>query len=134
MAVYTPSPIMPPQFISTVADQLVFSPLPAPAVGLGGTLVPANFNFQIAGCRISNIYGAPVAVTLWRVPDGSANDNEHVRIPKSVKIPPATQGAPYFEVSIFAAIVLRTGDSIWAQADTPSALIIDADGVMIGAV
>ena len=123
--VFTPSPIFEPQFIPTVPAALTLKP------NAGGVVVPANFTYQINTCNVTNISGVPVSLTVWRVPAGSANDNQHIRIPSTVVVPAATGSIPWVELTILEGVNLMAGDAIWASAEAANALVIDADGTVI---
>jgi hypothetical protein len=124
-SVFTPSPILEPQFIGPAAAPLVFQP------NAGGSSVPANFTYQINSCNVSNVSGAPVSLTVWRVPAGSAADNQHLRVPATVIVPAATSSVPWVEMTILEGINLMAGDAVWAAAGAANALVIDADGTVI---
>lgn len=125
MAVFNLGAIFQPQYVANATTQLTFSP----AAG-GGLVVPANYNFQIATCRVSNNSNAPVSLEMWRVPQGSAADTLHIVVP-AINIPVATQTFPWMDLTRFWGIILAPGDSIYAVAGTASALTIDADGAVI---
>ncbi len=124
MATYTLSPIFAPQYVPSSAGALTFAPA-------GGTTVPANYRYQIQVCRVANNSASPVSLEIWRVPSGSANDAQHIRVPSTVLIPVATQTFPWFDVGVLWGVNLGPGDSIWAVAGTGSTLVIDADGAVI---
>jgi hypothetical protein len=125
MAVYNLSPIFAPQFVATGgAAQLTFAP---PGAGL---LVPAGYNYQIAVLRVVNLAGAPVSLKLWRVPAGSAADDQHVVCP-TINIPVATQTFPYFDVTALWGAVLQPNDCIYALAGAGNALTLQGDGAVI---
>lgn len=117
-----------PQFVPSAAAALTFSP--ASAAG-APTVVPASYAFMILTMRVVNVSAAPVALTVWRVPSGSANDNQHLAIPATVNIPVASANAPWFDVGSMFGAVLNAGDAVWALAGTASTLSIMADGVTI---
>lgn len=121
----TPSPLFQPQFVAAVPTALVFAPK-------GSTVVPNNFTYQILTCHVVNTGGgAPVSLSLWRVPAGSTADAEHVGVPATVTIPVGSSGVPWFTVEVLMGAVLGPGDSIWASAGGSSVLSISADGVVI---
>lgn len=124
MALYSLSPIFQPQYIANAAALLVF--------GTGGspTVVPAGFNYQISVAHVANRTGAPVSLEVWRVPNGAAQDNEHIIVP-TINIPAATQTSPYFDLTALWGAVLQPGDGIYALAGAASSLIIQADGAVI---
>ena len=124
MATFTPTPIIDPQFLSPVAVALTLKPA-------GAATVPSNYTYQITVARVTNVSGAPVSLTLWRVPAGAANDNQHLLVPGTVVIPAASAAAPWFDLTILWGIDLLPGAAIWAQAGAANALTINADGLVI---
>lgn len=116
-----------PQFIPNAAAALIF----APASAAGAGVVPAQFNYSILTIRVTNVTAAPVSLTIWRVPAGSIDDNQHLVIPATVNVPTATAATPWFDVGNLFGAVLGVGDAIWALAGSASALTISADGVVI---
>ncbi len=125
MATFTPQPIIDPQFIPVVAAPLVLHP------GAGGPSVPANFTYQVTVARVTNVSGAPVSLSIWRVPAGTAADNQHLIVPSTVIIPAASASAPWFDLTVIWGINLLGGAAIWAQAGAANALAINADGLVI---
>ncbi len=125
MSTFTPSPIFEPQFLPVLSAALVFKP------ANGATVVPANVTYQITTCKVTNVSGALASMTIWRVPSGAAADNEHMRVPSTVLIPPATASAPWFDLTVLWGINLLGGDAIFAAAGVANALVIDADGLVI---
>lgn len=124
MSVYNVSPIFNPQFIANAAAALTFAPQ-------GGTTVPINTRYQINTARVVNVTNAPVALTIWIVPSGSADDNQHLAVPVTVVIPVASQTFPHFDATVLWGLVLNSGDAIWAQAGTASALTINGSGAVV---
>lgn len=116
-----------PQWISNAAAGLIFFPAPA----TGGIVVPPLYNFLLLTVRITNFSANPVPLTVWRVPSGATNDNQHVVIPSTVNVPTATAATPWFDVGNLWGSVLAPGDAIWALAGTANALSITADGAII---
>lgn len=124
MPVYSLSPIFEPQYIAASAAAVAFAPPGA------GSAVPANYNYQIAVCRVANVTSAPVALTVWRVPSGGSATNATLAIPQ-INIPVATQTFPDLDLTALWGIILRPGDAIYAQAGAASSLVIHADGAVI---
>lgn len=125
MPVYNLSPIFEPQYVATLtAAALTFVP------GVGGSVVPANYNYQIAVCRVANVTATPIPLTVWRVPSGGSATNATLVIPQ-INVPVATQTFPNLDLTALWGIVLRPGDSIYALAGTASALVIHGDGAVI---
>lgn len=124
MAVYSLSPIFQPQYVAAAAAKLVFGTPGLP------TVVPAQMNYQIMACRVANIDTIPVSLQVWRVPAGSAQDNQHIIVP-TINIPVASQTFPYFDLTALWGVTLQPGDSIWAVAGVASMLVIHADGAVI---
>jgi hypothetical protein len=113
-----------PQFVANAAAALVFATPGAP------TAVPANTNYQISVLRVANVTNAPVTLSVWRVPSGAADDNQHLVIP-SINVPVATQSIPDLDLTALWGAVLQPGDAIWAVAGSASALTIQGDGAVI---
>jgi hypothetical protein len=124
MAVYNLSPIFDPQYVPSVAGKLTFATPSSP------TVVPASYNYQISVCRVANNSGSPVSLEIWRVPSGDSADNQHIVVP-SINVPAASQTFPWFDVTALWGVVLQPGDAIYAVAGTASALVIQADGVVV---
>lgn len=123
MAVYNLSPIFQPQFIGNAAAALVFAS--------GGTVVPAGFNYQITVARVSNITNnTPTTLKVWRVPNGSVDDGQHIVCP-TITVPIPSQTFPYFDLTALWGVVLQPGDAIWALAGSAGILTIHADGLVI---
>jgi|SRR5579862_4796999 len=122
MPVYNLSPIFEPQYVAGAATALAFA--------AGGVAVPANYNYQIAVVRVANITNAPVSLQVWRVPQGAADDNQHIVIPQ-INIPVATQTYPDQDLTALWGIVLQPGDAIWAVAGAANSLVIHGDGAVI---
>lgn len=125
MAQYTLSPIFQPQYVPNVAAGLVF----APASAAGLSVVPANWGYQINTCRVSNNANSICTLEVWRVPKGSVNDAQHIRL-FFINIPPPTQSNGWFDVGPLFGAVLMSGDAIWMLAGTASQLVVDADGAV----
>lgn len=124
MASYNLAPIINPQFIASVAAALTFAPQ-------GGAAVPAGYAYLIASCWVTNVTASPTFLTLWLVPTGATNDNQHLINPVTVSIPPATSSNPSYSVDQLVDGVLAAGTAIWALANTPNALTIQASGAVI---
>ena len=123
MPIYNLSPIFEPQYIGALSAALTFAPA-------GGTVVPANYNYPLAVCRVANVTSSPVALTVWRVPSGGSATNATLVIPQ-INVPVATQTFPDLDLTALWGIVLRPGDAIYAQAGTASTLVIHGDGAVI---
>jgi hypothetical protein len=123
MSVYSLSPIFNPQFIANAAAALTFAPA-------GGTVVPNNTLYQISVLRVANVTGNPQTLELWRVPNGAADDNQHIVVPQ-ITIPVATSTFDHFDVTALWGAVLQAGDAIWAVCGNASALSIQGDGAVI---
>ena len=126
--VYSLSVIYQPQFVANAATKLSFFPSVAAANPL---IVPAGFFFQISVMRVANVSTAPVGLTVWRVPSGSANANANVVVPQTVNVPIASNTFPQFDVTALWGAVLQPGDSIYALASAASALVVQADGAIL---
>lgn len=122
---YTITPIFEPQFIPAAAAGLAFAPAPT------GIVVPPNVTYRIDQIRVTNVTGVACALTIWRIPSGSANTAVNNVIPVTVVVPPSTLTAPQFDLTALWGAVLRPGDAIWAQAGAASALTIYGDGAVI---
>jgi len=116
-----------PQFVPNAAAGLIFAPVPA----AGLAVVPALFNFLILTMRVTNVTAAPVPLTIWRVPAGAVNDNQHLVIPNTVNVPTATAATPWFDVGALWGALLQPGDAIWAVAGSANALSISGDGAIV---
>ena len=121
---YQPSAMFQPQYIADNPAALIFSPK-------GGAAVPAGYTYQISVMRVVNVSGAPVKLTMWRVPVGGAADNQNLVVPGSVVIPSANSSSPWFDVEVLWGAVIDEGGAIWAEANVASALSITADGLVI---
>ena len=124
MPVFNLSPILQPQFIAASAAALTFAPV-------GGTTVPAGYQYQVSVMRVVNVTSAPVTLKLWRVNSGSTDDNQHIVVPVTVLVPVATQTFPHFDVTVLWGAVLGVGDAIFGVAGSASALSVTADGYVI---
>ncbi len=113
-----------PQFLPLIEAPLVFKP-----TGTGS--VPAGFTYQITVARVVNISGAPVSISVWRVPAGMTPDNQHLIVPPTIVVPAASISAPWFDLTVIWGIDLLAGASIWAKAGAGNALAINADGWVI---
>lgn len=127
MAFYNLSPIFQPQFVGSAAAALTLAPAP----GGAPTIVPPLYAYQIGVLHVTNVSAGAVSLTIWRVPAGAANDNQHVVVPATVTIPVASATAPHFDVTALWGAVLMPGDAIWALAGAPSTLSIQGDGAVI---
>jgi hypothetical protein len=125
MPSYTLSPMFDPQFVPGAVAALPFATTGNP------TAVPAGAAYQIAVARVANVTNQPVNLTLWRVPQGAAADTQHLVVPQ-IAIPPASASFPWMDLSTLWGIVLQPGDSIVALASVAAALVIHADGVIVG--
>lgn len=125
MSVYNLSPIVNPQYVANAAAKLTLAPA-------GGSVVPANYQYQIAVMRVVNITSAPVSLKLWRVTAAAATQvDENIVVPITVLVPVATSTFPHFDVTVLWGAVLSAGDAIWGVAGSASALTVSADGVVI---
>lgn len=124
MAVYNLSPIFQPQYVANAAAALVFATPGAP------TVVPAGFNYQIATMRVTNVTGAPVSLTMSRVPNGGVSGG-HNLVLQTINIPVASNTTPWMDLTLFWGDVLQPGDSIVAAAGSANALVVQGDGAVI---
>lgn len=126
MSVYNLSPVYRPQFIGNAAAKLVMAP-----PGAGGNVVPVGYNYKIDVFHVINVTSAPVSLKLWRVPSGGASGNSNIVVPVTVLVPVATQTFPQFDVTSLWGAVLTEGEWIEALAGSASALVAEADGIVI---
>jgi hypothetical protein len=125
MPFYTLSPLFQPQYANgSAATALAFATAGNP------TTVPAGYSYQIATLRVSNVTAAPVTLEVWRVPVGSAADNQHLVIP-SISIPVAASTQMDIDLTALWGAVLEPGDAIYAEAGAASSLVISGDGAVI---
>lgn len=123
MSVYALATIFKPQFVGGAAAALTFAPT-------GVVAVPTGYQYQITVLHVANVTNAPVNLTMWRVPSGATNDNQHLVVP-IISIPVASNTSPYFDVTALWGSVLNAGDAIFALAGSGSALSVQGDGVII---
>ena len=121
---YNLTPLVQPQFINIASAALTFAPT-------GVVAVPANTVYRILTARVVNVGAVPVALTIWRVPNGAAADAQHTMTPVTVIVPVANNTFPHFDLTVLWGATLSAGDAIWAQAGAANALVIVADGAAI---
>jgi len=125
MPVYSLYPIYRPQFVANAAAKLVL------ATGAAGNVVPAGYNYKIDVFHVINVTAAPVTLKIWRVPSGGASGNGNIVVPVTVLVPVASQTFPQFDVTSLWGAVLTEGEWIEALAGSASALVAEADGVIV---
>lgn len=124
MATYTLSVLVQPQYVAAGSAAAL------PLVPAGASVVPAGQQFQIQTCRVSNVSGSPVTLEVWRVPSGQSTANTNLVQP-TISIPVASQTFAQFDVAALFGATLQPGDAIWMLAGTASALVVQADGLVI---
>jgi hypothetical protein len=124
MPFYNLACLFEPQFVSTAATALTFAP------GVGGSVVPPNYAYQISTLRVSNVTAAPVTLQVWRVPSGSTPIAVNLVVP-SINIPVAAATQMDIDLTALWGAVLQPGDSIYAEAGAASSLVIQGDGAVI---